>query len=227
MPENRQPFQIITMNLDFLRIAHREPGFHILCRNADVILPDGAGITGLIRILYHMKVERITGHDLFGYLLDISESCRFSLAVVGSCENVLNKLSEILKAEYPNIETVYINAPPKNFEKDEKLNNEIVRGLINARPDVLLLALGCPRQETWIAEHKQEIGFKIGAGVGCVFDVFTGHRKRAPLFFRNHGLEWLWRLSREPLRLYRRYLLLDAPFFISQLFKMRRYNAEG
>ncbi|MBN1216129.1 MAG: WecB/TagA/CpsF family glycosyltransferase [Candidatus Lokiarchaeota archaeon] len=218
---NKKSNQIITINLDFLRIAFRDKVFKEICIKSDLVVPDGIGITKLIKLKYNKSIERITGNDLLIFLLELSEDIKLKFAFVGSSNKVLKKLEEKIKKKYSSAEVVNLISPPIQFENDYELNKQILNKLKESKPDILLVALGCPRQEKWLFKYKDEIGAKINVGVGAALDFYTGHKKRAPEIIQRLGLEWLWRLINEPFRLFNRYIIKDIPFFLKQYFEIK------
>jgi len=209
------PQLIITLNLDFLRIAGKNTDFLHVCNNSLWNLPDGSGVTTLLKIKYSQKVERITGNDLFPMLLEIAEKEIYKVALIGSSDIVLSKVKDLISIKYQKVaENLLCVSPPINFEKDAGLNSKIINDVINFRPDIVFAALGCPRQELWLWENMNRFKSKINVGVGAVFDFYSGVKKRSPALFQKIYMEWLWRLLNEPGRLFKRYIILDMPFFI-------------
>ncbi len=214
------PTLIVTLNIDFLRIAEKNQYFKEICQNASAVFPDGMPVTWLARLKSGKKMKRITGFDLFSSILDASEKEEIRIAVLGSEEDKLNKTEEFLKKTHPGIRIVRTISPPPGFENDTQLNEFVIKELRISSPDILLAALGCPRQEIWLRENMEKVGASINIGVGGIFDIISGEKKRAPRFLQRAGLEWLWRLSLEPGRLFSRYIIKDLPFFIWLMFKI-------
>ena len=206
-------YQIVTFNTDFLRIASTDSNFKSICRNSYMVVPDGIGITFLVWLKYRAKISRITGSDLFNICFDIADKFSLRIALVGSSEETLSRLETVSHQKWQNA-LVFTVSPPLKFEKNNDLNTEVINSLKDFKPDILLVALGCPRQEKWIFANQKSIGATVGIGVGAVFDFYSGTIKRAPLFIQKIGMEWLWRLVHEPVRLGKRYLLDDLPFLI-------------
>lgn len=217
---------IVTFNLDFYRIASENEAFYQLCKNADTLLPDGIGVVNLIKSKYKADVNRITGNDVFEIILELSKENPLSVAFLGSTPSVLTRLIERIQKEYPRIKISAAISPPFLFEKHNTLNEDVIDKLKAAKPDVLFVALGCPRQELWLQENMHSIGAKINVGVGAVFDFYSGNKKRSPIFFQKLSLEWLWRVLNEPVRLSERYLLKDIPFYIRKRFLIKRDNVK-
>lgn len=209
------PVQIITLNLDFLRIAYEDREFHELCCKADYVVPDGIGVIHLIKRKYGIRINRVTGNDLLSAALSLSFYKNLRFAFAGSDINVLERLKNRIQQEYPMAEIAALISPDFFFEKDSEKNSSVINKLTQSAPDILFLALGCARQEKWLSAYKNIIGARINIGVGGAFDYFAGARKRAPIILQKMGLEWFWRFMMEPLRLFRRYFLKDIPFLFS------------
>ncbi len=222
------PQIIITLNLDFLRIAGKNTDFLHVCNNSLWNLPDGNGITLLLKAKYSQKVKRITGNNLFPILLDIANQQQYRIALVGSSEKVLAKVKDMIAKKHQWVaENLLCISPPINFEKDSGLNSRVVDDVISFKPDIVLAALGCPRQELWLWENMEKFKSKINVGVGAVFDFYSGVKKRSPKLFQKLFLEWLWRLLNEPGRLFKRYIILDLPFFIKSYLKIILRRIKG
>jgi len=214
-----KPQIIITFNLDFLRISEKNKDFLHICKNSLWNLPDGSGITKLVRLKYFTKIDRITGNEVFPLLIRIAEKCNYRVALVGSSTKVLVNVKDLIKKKYPEISDKLICiSPPIHFEKDYELNSQVINDIIAFQPDIVFAAFGCPRQELWLWKNMEQFKSKINIGVGAVFDYYSGTKKRSPPFIRKIGLEWLWRLACEPRRLFRRYVINDIPFFIKKSF---------
>ncbi len=202
----------VTFNLDFLRSTTVDINFKEICKNAQLVVPDGVGVTSLIYLKYGKIIRRITGTDIFKIILTIADERQLKIALVGSSISVQKKIINKLNEEFPNIKIVSTLSPPFLFENNEIENKKVIDELISAKPDVLFIALGSPRQEYWLEKYKESIGAKINVGVGAVFNYFSGEKRRAPKIFQAIGLEWFWRLLAEPKRLFKRYVLNDIPF---------------
>ena len=217
LANNLKPALIITFNLEFYRNALINKEFNSVCQRAELILPDGISITHLLKLKYKKKLNRVTGNDIFEILLSLSMDMPLKVAFVGSSESVIQDLSAKVSHRFPNCKIAAAISPTQFFEKNEPENNLVVEMLKKAKPDVLFLALGNPRQEIWLDKYRNQIGAKINVGVGAVFDFYTGYKRRSPEIFQKLSLEWAWRLMNEPKRLYKRYLIYGIPFFIKKI----------
>jgi N-acetylglucosaminyldiphosphoundecaprenol N-acetyl-beta-D-mannosaminyltransferase len=216
------PQIIITLNLDFLRITEINKEFLHICKNSLWNLPDGSGITNLLKLKYSQKINRITGNDVFPLLLRIAEQNNYRVALVGSSVKVLSDVQNLIGNKYPGITNNLICISPiNNFENDVKLNEKVVNDIISFQPDIVFAALGCPRQELWLWKNMKQFKSKINIGIGAVFDYYSGKKRRSPQIFQRLSLEWFWRLINEPGRLFKRYIINDIPFFIKKLIEIK------
>ncbi len=169
--------------------------------------------------MYKNNIARITGNDIFLILLNLANNNLLNVALIGSSEDVLDKVKEKINSEYSNLmDRLLIISPPFHFENNIDINNEVVRNIEEFKPDIVFAALGCPRQEIWLWNHMHLFGSKLNIGVGAAFDYYSGIKKRSPRFLQKTGMEWLWRLYSEPGRLFKRYILLDLPYMIKLIF---------
>lgn len=211
---------ITTFNLDFLRIADSDPDFFKICNETLYNFPDGFGITSLIRIKYKEKIERITGNDLFPILLRLTNKHDLRLAIIGGTKKVSQNVNAKILSKYEiKGKNLICLSPSYRFEKDITKNNQVIKEVIKFNPDIVLAAMGCPRQEKWLFENMNKFGSKINIGIGATLDYFSEEKKRSPLLLQKLGFEWLWRLFIEPKRLFRRYIIEDIPFYIKMILK--------
>jgi N-acetylglucosaminyldiphosphoundecaprenol N-acetyl-beta-D-mannosaminyltransferase len=217
---NYEPTHIITFNLDFFYNTSKNNEFRDICQNSKFVVPDGHGITCLLKMKYKKNVTRITGSELLINLLKMADESHLKVALVGSYSSTQLLLKKKVETFFPNLFVVASISPPYLFENDPEENMKVLDFLIVNKPDIVFVAMGSPRQEIWIARIKEAVNAKIFIGVGAVFDFYTGNKKRAPILVQNIRLEWLWRFFFEPLRLFRRYFINDLPFFIKQSFRI-------
>ena len=203
--------QIVTVNLDFLYLAEQDAAFRAMINEADLAVPDGMPLVWVSQIMGTPLAGRVTGVDL------VNESCRLAeqegagVFLLGGSPLVAAAAAARLRARHPRL-TVTEYAPPfGTISPDE--DQRIVERILDARPGFLFVALGAPRQDFWIRRHREHLGVPVAMGVGCVLDLLAGAVSRAPEWMQVAGLEWSYRLGREPRRLWRRYLLNDLPLF--------------
>ncbi len=211
-------YLITTFNLDFLRNTTIDEQFYHICKNSFFNLPDGFGITHLIKRKYKIEISRITGNDIFPLLISLAKTTNKKVAIIGGTEKVSKLTEEKIIQEYNFLsKDILCLSPPYKFENDKNTSKIIVDSISNFNPDILFAALGSPRQEKWLSNNMRVFNSKINIGIGATLDFFVAEKKRSPVILQQIGLEWLWRLLAEPKRLSKRYLINDLPFFIKLL----------
>lgn len=209
---------ITTFNLDFLRIAEHDLQFQEICKTSLLNLPDGFGIINLLKVKYKIKLERITGNDVFPILLSLAKKLNLKIAIVGGTNKVITQVKQKIIKEFEiENDKLFIISPQLEFEKNDSLNKEIINYVSEFKPDIVFAALGCPRQEKWLFANKDKLGSKLNIGIGATLDFYSGIKKRSPIFLQKIGLEWLWRLINEPIRLFKRYIIYDIPFYLKMI----------
>lgn len=219
--------QVVTVNLDFLAIGSRNPAFRSLVNDADIVTADGVPVRWAARYLGGSLPARITGPDLIEMAVRHSRTHGSSVFFLGAAPGVAAAAVERLSVAHGAFHVVGVYAPPIGpLDGAEDLH---IRRLINdARPDFLFVAFGCPKQDFWIQEHR-DLGVPVAAGIGGSFDYLSGRTRRAPRWAQSRGLEWVFRLSGEPRRLAKRYLVDDVQVLgkigVSRLTRSRRSAA--
>lgn len=195
--------QIVTLNAEMTMAAREDPNLGAVMEAAELVIPDGAGVVWALGLQGH-RVRRSPGIELAHRLLTHAEQAAWRVALVGASPPVMTTLVERLQRELPGLKLVLAI---DGYQSDEAWG-ELERELLAARPDLVLAALGVPRQETWIQRlHQGQAG--LWMGVGGSFDVWAGTKKRAPSWMGALQIEWLFRLYQEPYR-WRRMLSLPA-----------------
>jgi N-acetylglucosaminyldiphosphoundecaprenol N-acetyl-beta-D-mannosaminyltransferase len=205
--EERAPHQVVTPDSSAVVRAQEDPELMEILRSADLVTADGAGLVWMAKVMGLPLWERVSGVDLMQHICELAAEKRYSIYLVGAAPGVAAEAADKLKEQYPGLAVA--GTMHGYFGEDEE--PEVVRRIADAKPDVLFVALGVPRQEKWIRRHLDELGVPVAIGVGGSFDVIAGRLKRAPLLMQRWGLEWLWRALRQPSRLPR---LLALPRFV-------------
>ena len=205
---------IYTPNAEILMAAQRDPQLRNILVNADMLTADGAGVLLASKILRRSVAEKVSGVDLIREIFKIHARKKLRCFLFGSKPGVAEEAAVKIIAEYPDV----IIAGCQNGYFTEDQDEEIVNIINDAHADILLVALGAPKQEKWISEHKAKLNVKICMGVGGTIDVLSGRVRLAPDFFRRNGLEWLYRLYKEPRRARR---MLDLPRFMVRVIWSR------
>ena len=217
----QEPKYVVTPNVQHIVLLASDNYLRKVYSEADFVLPDGVSLLLAASALGQRIPERIAGVDMFQALC--REAARNGLRVffLGGRSGSAEKAASKLRAEYEGLIVSGICCPPLGFENDPSQENGIEACIRAARPHFLFVALGAPKQEYWIYEHARKLGVPVSIGVGGSFEMVGGVIARAPLCLRNVGLEWLYRLAREPRRLWRRYLFSIIEF-VQIVLRQRR-----
>jgi N-acetylglucosaminyldiphosphoundecaprenol N-acetyl-beta-D-mannosaminyltransferase len=218
--------QIATVNADFIVNALHDPELRTILREADLGTVDGMPVVWGARMLGVPVPGRVTGADLVPAIAERAAAQGYSIFLLGALPGVGERTAAILRERHPDLQIAGVLAPThvSLLETDPTL----LETLRAARPDILLVALGNPKQEKWISQHAHELQIPVCMGVGGTFDLIAGVTQRAPLWMQRAGLEWLYRLAQEPRRLWRRYvndMLHFGPLFLRQWWALRRPGA--
>lgn len=204
MIASRRPHYLATANVDFLVQARHDAVLHRILNEAHLVVCDGTPLVWLSRLLGLPLPERVAGSDLVPKLLTKSEAKGWSVFFLGGQDEVLEKALGNVREKHPKLRIAGAYSPP--FAPFDQMDHEgICTRIKEAKPDVLLVSLGCPKQEKWIAQNYAAAGVPVSIGVGATIDFLAGTMKRAPRWMQVIGLEWVFRLAQEPRRLFKRY----------------------
>ena len=221
--KSNSPHHIVTGNLDHLYRLQTDFEFKKAYETASLVLADGMPIVWLSRILRlnggDELTERVAGSDLFWELGRISQSHGVRIFLLGGVEGAADGAKEALEKAYPGCDVCGTYCPPFEKFNTQEEQDEILRRVRAASPDVLLVAFGAPKQEKWIEANKHHLGVPVSIGVGGSFEMACGIARRAPKIYQQLGLEWAFRLVQDPARLYDRYVRRDLPFLVKLLIR--------
>jgi N-acetylglucosaminyldiphosphoundecaprenol N-acetyl-beta-D-mannosaminyltransferase len=190
--------------------AYKNENFNTLITKADIVTPDGKPLVWVLKLLYGIKQDRVAGMDVLPDLLSRMEEENLPVYFYGGTQEMLDKTSEYVKKNYPGLIISGLYSPPfRPLTAAEA--DEVVEKINSAAPSIVFVFLGCPQQEKWIAAMKGKVN-AVMAGVGGAIPVTIGMKKRAPVWMRDFGLEWLFRFFQEPQRLFKRYLTTNSLF---------------
>lgn len=222
LPEGK--LLINTINAHSYNTARKDSLFAEALTNGNVLLPDGVSIVMACKWIKAKRLpkERIAGWDLFVFEMEKlereSEELRTKseeskiVMFMGSSQKVLDLIVKRAAEVYPHLKVVTYSPPYKTEFSDED-NKAIIDAIHAANPDLLWIGMTAPKQEKWTYSHWKELNIHCHVGsIGAVFDFFAGTMKRAPMWWQDHGLEWLYRLLKEPKRMWRRYIIGNALF---------------
>lgn len=214
---------INTINAHSYNTAQKDAQFAEALMNGDALIPDGASIVKACRWINakSQPTERIAGWDLFELEMKrLNEKGGGKCFFMGSSEKVLSLIKQRAKIEYPNI-VVEGYSPPYKPEFSEEDNRAIIDAINQANPDLAWIGMTAPKQEKWTYSHWHELDIHCHVGtIGAVFDFFAGTVERAPVWWQEHSLEWLYRLIKEPKRMWRRYIIGNT-LFLWNMWKER------
>lgn len=199
---------VVTPNVDHAVMFQTNEPLRQSYADASLVLADGAPVVLASRLLGRALPERVAGSDLAPALFNRADGDVEPLRVflLGAAPGVADRAAVKMAARWNNVRIVGTLSPPLGFERDPEENERIIAAVAAAKPDLLVLGLGAPKQELWVHAHAARLDAKVALCVGATIDFLAGEKRRAPRWMRRVGLEWFHRLSSEPGRLTRRYL---------------------
>ena len=203
---------VVTANLDHLRRLVGQPSYRELCSEATLLVPDGMPLLWASRIRGTPLPERVAGSNLIVSLSRAAARAHISVFLLGGNPGTADGAAEVLASRCPGLQVLGTSCPMHGFESDTEQLRELERTLQEHGPGIVYVALGSPKQELVIRHLRQSLPSVWWIGVGISFSYLTGDVHRAPHWLQAIGLEWLHRLSREPRRLFRRYVVDGVPF---------------
>lgn len=212
---------VVTPNVDHIVKLEHDDEFKKAYENADLILADGIPLIWISKLLRTPLKEKVSGSDLFPNICKLASEKGYKIFLLGAAEGVALKASENLKVKYSNLNIVGCYSPNYGFEKDKEEIKKIINLINISKPDILIVGLGAPKQEKFIFNYKDKLNVPISLGLGASIDFEAGNIKRAPKWMQKIGTEWLYRLMKEPKRMYKRYLIDDMKI-IKLYLKYRR-----
>jgi N-acetylglucosaminyldiphosphoundecaprenol N-acetyl-beta-D-mannosaminyltransferase len=214
---------VCACNVHSVISANADPELKLALSTADMRTPDGAPLAWLMRKIGWPDQQRINGPDLMWKLLSEANRLQVPVFLLGSTESTLNELEKKLLIAFPSLPLVGLLSPPFRPMTTQE-DDELIALISVSGARLLFVGLGCPKQEKWMATHRQRLPM-VMVGVGAAFDYHAGTLARAPKRWQRAGLEWLYRLAVEPKRLGRRYLVTNTLFLLAlpgQLWKRSR-----
>jgi N-acetylglucosaminyldiphosphoundecaprenol N-acetyl-beta-D-mannosaminyltransferase len=210
--EKNESRYVCAANVHMVMEAHDSPEFMEVVNQADLVTPDGMPLVWAMRRLGVPKQERVYGPDLAIQLIEAAAKNSMPIGFYGSSPEVLERLVNNIRKEYPSAKIAYSFSPPFRPTSSEE-DAQIIQEINASGARILLVGLGCPKQEEWMAQHKDKIE-AVMVGVGAAFDFHAGAKPQAPAWMQKRGMEWLYRLTHEPRRLWKRYLYHNPRFIV-------------
>lgn len=202
---------IYTPNTEIVMEARKDNEFKELLNKGDLVIADGIGLIYASKIKKKALPERVTGVDLSMRILHIANENNYSIFLVGGKPGVASKAAQNIKKEYPNINVVghhhgYFKGTHTGYKGHEE-EIQVINEINESKPDIVFVGFGAPKQEKWIDENKEKLKCKVIIGNGGTVDILAGTVKKAPDIFRRLGLEWFYRLMKDPRRIKRQMVL--------------------
>lgn len=213
---------VCAANVHMVMEAHDDADFGRVVNRAALVTPDGMPLVWTMRLMGIKGQERVYGPDLTLHVAQAAAQSGIPIGLYGGTPEALEGLANHLQDRFPGLKIVYRFSPPfrtLSQEEQERVLEEIAKS--GAR--ILLVGLGCPRQERWMAEHRGRVK-AVMLGIGAAFDIHSGAKAQAPRWMQRAGLEWLFRLISEPRRLWRRYLYHNPRFLLLVILQLLRHH---
>ncbi len=211
--ERNSPSFVVTPNADHLVLLEKNEELQQAYAHADLCLADGMPVIWAAKLYRTPIKEKVSGADLFPLLCERAAQKKYKMFFLGAKNGVAEIAAQKLQSRYPDLQIVGTYAPPMHFEKDPEEMQKVTQMIRDAEPHILVVALGCPKQEILMDKYRDVFRVPVSIGVGGTLNFVAGTVKRAPKWMSNHGLEWLYRMRQEPRRLFKRYVLRDWHFF--------------
>lgn len=209
----RKNSYVVTPNVDHIVKIEHDRLFKEIYEGADLVLTDGKPLIWMSRLLGTPIKEKISGSDYFPEVCKMAAREGFSIFLLGAAEGVAKKAAVNLMKKYKNLKIAGVYSPSYTFENDVQEISDIIRKINRTKPDILCIGMGTPKQEKFYYQYKDLLNVPLTLHIGATIDFEAGVVKRAPKWISYIGMEWLYRLLKEPRRLYRRYLLDDVEIF--------------
>ena len=209
---------VCLANVHMIMEAHDSSDFQAVLTSADLVCPDGMPLVWSLRRMGHLRQSRVCGPELTLHVRAAAEAAGVPVGLYGGRPDVVRLLRTALEAHFPSLEIAYALSPPfrpLTPEEDSTVVDEIHRS--GAR--ILFVGLGCPKQERWMSAHRGRVN-AVMLGVGAAFDMHAGLLPQAPRWMQRAGVEWMFRLAREPRRLWRRYARHNPRFVARMLMEL-------
>ena len=208
--KNRTIGFVVTPNVDQIVMMEKNLYFREICDNAELSVVDGHPLLWIAKWYKRPIKEKICGSDLMPHLCKIAAEKGYKVFLLGAAEGIAAKAADILVEQNPGLKIAGTYSPPFGFEKDEKELEKINTILKESEADLLFVGMGAPKQSVFIYENMHKYQIPMSFCVGATIDFIAGEQKRAPRWMTDHGLEWLYRLFKEPKRMFKRYIINDT-----------------
>lgn len=204
---------VVNSGMHGIMEGRRDSKLRTIFDSVDLFIPDGILTVTVARLKGFRIRKQNVGPDLLWKFATIANENRYSYFLYGDTDETLKLMAEKLRIDFPNLRLAGVLSPPfRTLSSDE--DDAVVKTINESNADILWVGLGMPKQEHWISEHQSRLNVTVAVGVGAAFKFVGGSVSRSPAWVSNAGFEWMWRLIREPRRVWRR-VFIDAPQFIA------------
>ena len=217
---------VVPINVDVVVKIEHDPYLKKIVDDADMVLVDGQPLVWVSKMDKIPVKAKISGSDLVPLVCKMAANNGYGVYIIGGKPGVAEQASKQLRKEIPGIRVTGVYAPPLGFEKDEAEIEKINSLILTAHPELLIVCLGCPKQEKWVYENYKKCGAIVSICAGATVDFLAGNVKRAPKWISDFGLEWFFRFIQEPRRLFKRYFIEDAQI-VHLVFKYWKSSRGG
>lgn len=225
--KNRMTGQVIPLNVDQIVRMEWDDYFRMICENSELVLVDGHPLLWIAKLYKRPFQQKICGSDLVPVLCKMAAENGYSIFLLGAAPGVADKAAAKLMDQCPQLKIAGTYSPPIGFEKDPEEIAHMNALLQQSGADMLFVGMGVPKQEIFIYENMEKYRIPMSFSVGGTIDFIAGVQKRAPKWMRKFGFEWLFRLFREPKRMFKRYMIDDIKI-IKLFWKYRpKYNRQA
>lgn len=204
-----KPSYVVTPNVDHIVKLEKDEEFQKVYKEANLILADGMPLIWISKLKKMPIKEKVSGSDLFPNVCKLAAEKGYRMFLLGAAEGVAKKAAENLMNKYHGLNIVGTYSPSYGFEKKEDEIRKIIKIINEVKPDILAVGLGAPKQEKFLSKYRNELNVPISLAIGASIDFEAGNIRRAPIWMQKVGLEWFYRLLKEPKRMFKRYLIDD------------------
>ena len=217
---NKKPSYVVTPNVDHIVKLEEDKEFQEVYKSADLILTDGMPLIWISKLKKKPIKEKVSGSDLFPKVCKMAADKGYKVFLLGAAEGVADKAADNLRKKYEGLNIIGTYSPSYGFENKEDEIKHIIRIINDIKPDILAVGLGAPKQEKFLYKYRNKLNVPISLAIGATIDFEAGNVSRAPKWMQNSGLEWFYRLLKEPKRMFKRYLVDD----IKIIKIVKKYN---
>lgn len=210
---SKKPSYVVTPNVDHIVKLEKDKEFQEVYKEADLILTDGMPLIWISKMKKTPIKEKVSGSDLFPEVCKLAAHKGYKVFLLGAAEGVAARAAENLKEKYKGLNVVGTYSPSYGFEKKEDEIQAIIKMINEVKPDVLAVGLGAPKQEKFLYNYRKQLNVPVSLAIGASIDFEAGNINRAPKWMQHIGLEWFYRLCKEPKRMFKRYLVDDMKIF--------------